>query len=82
MCDSSAAGVARTQICNASDKDQEVPIVWSLRDASGQKIMTHQETVMMKAGAKKDVKWDFTLDNPHLWNGLKDPYLYTVTVDA
>ena len=82
VCDSSTVGVARTQICNTSDKDQEVPIVWSLKDASGLEVIAHNQTVMMKAGTRKDVSWDFTLDNPHLWNGLKDPYLYTVSVQA
>ena len=82
VCDSSAVGVARAQICNASDTDQEVPVIWSLKDASGQEVLTHNETIMMEAGARKNVCWDFTLENPHLWNGLEDPYLYTATVRA
>ena len=48
-----------------------------VRDASGKIVYKN---------AKNDVEGAyehaFTLDNPHLWNGTEDPYLYTVELSA
>ena len=35
----------------------------------------------IRTGNTKVVKAEFTLDHPHLWNGLEDPYLYTVEAE-
>ena len=77
-----AIGEAKAQIRNSSAKEQEIPIKWSLKDAAGAEVLAHNETISLAGGASADVNWDFTLENPHLWNGLADPYLYTLTVST
>ena len=77
-----AVGEAKAQIKNSSVQDQVVSVKWSLKDAAGAEVLAHNETVALAGGVAQDVVWDFTLENPHLWNGLEDPYLYTLTVSA
>ena len=80
--DEKACGEAKTQIRNYSAQDQEVTVRWSLKDAEGVEVLAHNETVTLAGGSAQDVVWDYALENPHLWNGLEDPYLYTLTVSA
>ena len=80
--DEKALGKAETRICNASGAEAPVKVVWTLSNAEGEEVLSHSETVSVAAGASADVVWDFTLENPHLWNGIPDPYLYTVSVEA
>lgn len=77
-----AIGEAKAQIKNSSVQEQKVSIKWSLKNNAGLEVLAHNETVILAGGAAQDVVWDFTLDNPHLWNGLEDPYLYTLTVSV
>ena len=80
--DEKAVGKAETRICNASGADAPVKVEWTLSNAEGGEVLSHSETVSVAAGQWADVAWDFTLENPHLWNGILDPYLYTVSVKA
>ena len=80
--DEKACGEAKTQIRNYSAQDQEVTVRWSLKDAAGAEVLAHNETVTLAGGSAQDVVWDYALENPHLWNGLEDPYLYTLTVST
>jgi len=78
--DEKARGHAETRLLNASGDDAPVQVTWTLCDAEGTEVLSHEETLSLAAGAGVDVSWDFTLEQPHLWNGTLDPYLYTVTV--
>ncbi len=80
--DSLVLGKAQTRLCNASALTEQVEVQWRMKDASGVTVLSHRETVELEAGAEQDLAWDFSLANPHLWNGLADPYLYTVSVQA
>lgn len=82
VCDSLAAGAAKAQLRNASAQDENVAVTWVLKDATGAEVLSHCYTVEVKAGAQQEIEWNFALENPHLWNGLDDPYLYTVAVKA
>ena len=48
-----------------------------VRDASGK--IVYKNT---KNGVEGVYEHAFMLDNPHLWNGTEDPYLYTVELSA
>ena len=78
--DDKASAQAKTLVRNTSVKSKKVSVQWSLLDAEGKTVLTHKEKVTVPAGSEQDVVWDFNLTNPHLWNGLADPYQYTVTV--
>jgi beta-galactosidase len=55
-------------------------ITASIVDAAGQEVAKVTENVTLPAQATTPVVLKTTVPNPHLWNGLADPYLYTVTV--
>ena len=52
-------------------------VVLKVRDAQGKVVYRHRKRAV--SGAYEHA---FTLKNPHLWNGLDDPYLYTVELTA
>ena len=39
-----------------------------------------QKSAEIYVKEKKDFSVDFTVDNPHLWNGVKDPHLYELCI--
>lgn len=60
--------VAAPQPGNGSDEKDNLTVELTLKDAEG--------TVMAQSKGTKAV---FKVEQPHLWNGVKDPYLYRVT---
>jgi beta-galactosidase len=51
-------------------------VTFTISDAEGNVCLTQRADV--KDGAAKAV---LTLENPHLWDGVKDPYLYTAKAE-
>lgn len=80
--DAKASGQAKAQVKNASDKKQKINVKWALKDAKGIEVLTHSNTIVIPRHSSQEISWDFTLENPHLWNGLEDPYLYTLSVST
>ena len=80
--DAQAQAQAKTMLRNSSAKAKKTAVQWTLKDADGKVVKTYKQKVSVPAGSEINVTWDFTLSDPHLWNGLADPYLYTVTVAA
>ncbi len=60
--------VAAPQPRNGSDEKDSLTVELTLKDAEG--------TVVAQS---KGTKAGFKVEQPHLWNGVKDPYLYRVT---
>ena len=52
-------------------------VTLKVRDASGKIVYKHTKNDVSEA-----YEHAFTLENPHLWNGVEDPYLYTVELSA
>lgn len=52
--------------------DTECDVQFEISDAKGNVIFT--DTV-----SGKDPECSFKLENAHLWDGIKDPYLYKLT---
>ena len=55
----------------------EAPVKLKVTDAAGKVVYRHTENAV--SGAYEHA---FTLNKPHLWNGVEDPYLYTVELTA
>lgn len=73
-----APGVAVTPVVN-EDGTATVnaeAYVTGLTDDCRIVMETADQEIVLPAGETKGV---FTLDEPHLWNGRKDPYLYTLS---
>jgi beta-galactosidase len=70
-----------SKLRNGGSADQTASVTCELLDANGKTV---EETINSKmpvaAGSAEDVVQWMSLDHPHLWNGRKDPYLYSVRV--
>lgn len=68
----------------ANDGRGRVParIVARLLDAQGQVAGTAQQAITLAPSAKDDVALTLDVTRPHLWQGTKDPYLYSLVVDV
>ncbi len=73
---------ARIEACvvNVGKRDRQVTARIVLRDARGRAVWRGRQRVSVPAGGTGAVSVNLAVDAPHLWDGLKDPYLYTVEV--
>lgn len=53
----------------------------TIADATGAVVQTLSGTANVPATGTADAVIDGKLENPHLWNGLADPYLYSVRAE-
>lgn len=72
----------RTRLDNSTDSDVRIKLSVTVKDADGKTVKTIGKKVHIAAGGYSEVSKVFKLRKPHLWNGKKDPYLYTIFVDA
>ncbi len=52
----------------------------SVEERSGKLVLSAEETVVNK-GQEGSVAISFKINNPRLWNGVKDPYMYKVKAE-
>lgn len=69
---------ARTLVTNDGSQTERLHVVNSIRDAQGREVAQCHESVTVKAGGTVSVIAETHLPDPHLWNGVSDPYLYSV----
>ena len=69
--ESSATAIVSARLQGKAD------VLLRLRDASGRTVV--EETIKDVSGVFSK---EITVKQPHLWNGLEDPYLYTVELTA
>ena len=67
-----------SEINNTSNKRRKYSVTISLENISGEMVYSTSEEMTVEAGGLQELRHGFKLDNPHLWNGKKDPYLYTL----
>lgn len=77
--DSADIGVL-VKLSNDGGEDKAVTVALSILDADGNTVASSGDVVTVSAGGKADYNTSIKLDNPHLWNGVDDPYLYTARV--
>ncbi|MGB0372715.1 MAG: glycoside hydrolase family 2 TIM barrel-domain containing protein [Opitutales bacterium] len=66
---------------NGSENDQTVNAVVTLTDAQGRTVASRNVSASVKAKRSAALESVLTVSNPHLWHGVKDPYLYSLTVE-
>ena len=78
--DRKQAGVnIRVKLENRMHGKQNVRLENLISDASG-KVVARQESVIdLSPQGRQFFEQDFVIRNPHLWQGLEDPYLYKLT---
>lgn len=76
--DRKAQACIRADVVNTSGSRQQVSVDITLLDKAGKKVYASRRALRLpKSAAQPGTIVDsFTVQQPHLWNGLKDPYLY------
>ncbi|MHA6481738.1 glycoside hydrolase family 2 protein [Paenibacillus sp. strain BS8-2] len=78
--DERASLTIRAKLANQLTEAKKV-LVWAdLLDADGSKVAYAALDVVLEAGARETVEIPVQLNNPTLWNGKQNPYLYTANV--
>lgn len=77
-----ASALVETRLVNPGAESAEVPVQLVLKDADGKTVWSEDRKVTVPAWNAVPYSASIELDNPHLWNGMKDPYLYTVELTA
>jgi beta-galactosidase len=69
------------KLSNASDSTATAHLEATVLDASNAEVASTTATQAVPARGTDDALLSTSLTNPHLWDGLDDPYLYSVRVD-
>ena len=69
--DASASAVVEAFVVGKAD------VTFRLKDAAGKTVLSEKQK-----GVSGAYRQEFALQNPHLWDGVNDPYLYTVELSA
>ena len=70
-----------TKVRNASAQKRSVAVRSVLKDAAGKNISSQSATVIVPPDTTIDFEQQMEVASPHLWNGRKDPYLYTLRTE-
>ena len=69
-----------TTIRNSDTEAREASVVVRILDAENKLVAEKTAKTSVANGTDEQVSLTFAIDNPHLWNGVKDPYLYRIEV--
>lgn len=72
----------RAVLRNDTAKDAQVDLGCIITDAKGKLIASRLEHKVIPAGSSADGLERLVIDQPHLWDGVNDPYLYKTTVEV
>jgi beta-galactosidase len=72
---------AVVEVSNQSAAAKNVEVLVTVRDAQRQKVASARTRAAVGAGATTPVAQNLQIDNPHLWNGVADPYLYSARAE-
>lgn len=66
------------RIDNALLNSTQIELENIVYDMQGRKVTSSRRAVTLAAQGLQRITDNFTLKNPHLWNGRQDPYLYRI----
>jgi beta-galactosidase len=69
-----------TKMSNSTGSEADIYYRTSVVDASGEMIESQQSKELLSS-ENSELAHKYTIQDPHLWHGKKDPYLYQVKVD-
>jgi len=67
----------KTLVSNGGAAPSDVSVKTEIKDADGKSVASITSQASVPAGQVKEVVANIILPKPHLWQGRKDPYLYT-----
>ncbi|WP_164122169.1 MULTISPECIES: glycoside hydrolase family 2 protein [Sphingobacterium] len=63
---------------NKTGKIQPIEVVTTIYEKDGKVKAFYKEPYSLLPQGRQEVKYEINVKNPHLWQGLDDPYLYKV----
>jgi beta-galactosidase len=72
----------RVKLANDGDEAGTYAVRAALADATGRPAGEASTTVALAAKATGEAIQDVSVPTPHLWQGVRDPYLYTLQVEV
>lgn len=78
----SARVSVKTKLDNGTSQPEKINIITEIADAEGRKVASSSTPMTLTPQGIQTHTTDFTIKNPHLWQGVEDPYLYKVTVSV
>lgn len=70
----------KSKLVNANEEDKKVRLWAEILDADGKNITYATSEVMLAKGETKIVTMPIAIENPTLWNGRKNAYMYEAKV--
>lgn len=70
----------KSKLVNDNEEDKKVRLWADIIDAEGNNITYATSEVILSKGETKTVTMPVTIENPTLWNGKKNPYMYEAKV--
>lgn len=70
----------KSLISNGAATEQSPQIETIIKDADGTVVAQHTQAQTIASGKTLPSTETLDIASPHLWNGIKDPHLYSVTV--
>ncbi len=71
-----------TKLRNDDTADRAATVQTTVLDVDGNVVTTLDDSLSLAAGTETDVVQDTTIQDPHLWDGRNDPYMYRVCVQV
>lgn len=70
----------KSKVVNADEEDKKVRLWADILDADGKVVTYATKEVVIHKGESKYVEMSATIENPTLWNGRKNAYMYEAKV--
>jgi len=67
----------KSRLVNDSEEDKKVRLWTDILDAEGKNVTYAAKEVVLAKGETKIVELPVVIEKPTLWDGLKNPYMYT-----
>lgn len=72
----------RTRLTNDSAARANTTVRLSLIDTAGRIVASKAAQVTVRQGSTSETTATIDVSKPHLWQGVEDPYLYTLQIDV
>lgn len=69
------------QLSNGTDEGRSAELCVRLMDGE-KEVLSVEKQVWLQAGTETSCEVPFSLDKPHLWNGIRDPFMYVAEVSV
>lgn len=77
----SAEASIKVKVENKNGEPQDISIKYSIYNADNKLVVQKNQDVNVHHQGRQEFAETITIKNPHLWQGIDDPYLYKVVVE-